>query len=182
MLAALIKHNPKQILKIFQSKPYNINIPDIWQAQNVNIGFKTPDDAYEVVSIIPFVVPKGKQTLGSASYSFNENNKVIETFNIEDIPIQVFGQISDRQFFHALALLNHITKEEALEAVKVGTIPAALKVLVDNLPEEDKFNAEILLSGATVFERNHPLTNSLGQMLGWTTEQIDQLFILGGSL
>lgn len=87
MLAALIKLNPKEILKIYSQKPININVPDKWQVQNVDVGFKTPDNLYEVVNVIPFTVPDGKQTKGNASYSFNQNGQVIETFETEDLPL-----------------------------------------------------------------------------------------------
>ena len=87
MLAALIKTNPKEILKIYLDKPINVNVPDTWQAYNVDVGFKTPDGHYEVVNVIPFTVPEGTKTIGSASYSFNLNGQVIETFETENLPI-----------------------------------------------------------------------------------------------
>lgn len=87
MLAALIQHKPKTILKIYNSKPYNINIKGLWSASNVDIGYKTPDQQYEIVPVKSFVTPEGKRPIGRASYSFNSNNEVIETFEVEDIPI-----------------------------------------------------------------------------------------------
>ena len=87
MLVALIQHKPKTILKIYNSKPYNINIKGLWSASNVDIGYKTPDQQYEIVSVKSFIVPEGKRPIGTASYSFNSNNEVIETFEVEDIPL-----------------------------------------------------------------------------------------------
>lgn len=87
MLASLIKHKPKTILKIYNSKPYNINISGLWSVHNVDIGYKTPDDEYEIVPVISFIVPEGKRPFGTASYSFNSNNEVIEIFEVEDIPL-----------------------------------------------------------------------------------------------
>lgn len=87
MLTALIKLNPKEILKIYTNKPINVNVSDTWQSYNVDVGFKTPDNLYEVVNVIPFSVPEGTKTIGSASYSFNLNGQVIETFETENLPI-----------------------------------------------------------------------------------------------
>lgn len=105
---------------------------------------------------------------------------VVRTVDPATLPPPVPPQVSDRQFFQALALNKTITEEEALAAVKTGEIPATLMALVDQLP--DKFGAEMLISGATIFERNHPLTNTLGVALGYKPEQIDDLFRQMGAL
>jgi hypothetical protein len=85
--------------------------------------------------------------------------------------------ISDRQFFQQAALAGIITQAEALAAVQTGAIPAALQSIVDAIADpQQKFAAQMILSGATTFERNHPLTQSIGLALGWTEDQIDQFF------
>lgn len=86
--------------------------------------------------------------------------------------------ISDRQFFHQAAIAGIITQDEALAAVSIGAIPAVLQTIVDGIPDtNEQFAAKMLLSGATVFDRNHPLAEAVGASLGWTVEQIDQFFI-----
>lgn len=86
--------------------------------------------------------------------------------------------ISDRQFFQQAAILGIITQAEALAAVQTGTIPPVLQSIVDGIQDaSEKFAATMLLAGATVFERNHPFTNAVGNALGWSTQQIDQFFI-----
>jgi hypothetical protein len=85
-------------------------------------------------------------------------------------------EISDRQFFHTLALDGLITEAEALTAVKTGDAPAAFEALIASLPESERFSARMLLEGATVFRRDHPLTNAFGTMYGMTSEQIDDLW------
>ena len=86
------------------------------------------------------------------------------------------NEISDRQFFHILAIDGLIAEEEALAAVKTGESPAAFNTLINSLPLADQFNARMLLEGATTFKRNHPLTNAFGAMYGMTSEQIDSLW------
>lgn len=90
--------------------------------------------------------------------------------------------ISDRQFFQQLATLGLITEAEALAAVKTGDIPAALVNLFKALPADQQFAAEMLLSGAVSFSRTHPLTVFFGLMMGWTTEELDNLWITASKL
>jgi hypothetical protein len=92
-------------------------------------------------------------------------------------------QISDRQFFQMLALTQTITQTEALDAVKVGAIPAPLQAMVDAIEDgAARFAAEMLLSGATNFRRDHPLTEQIGAAQGMTAEQIDEFFTAAAQL
>jgi len=91
-------------------------------------------------------------------------------------PAPVPETISDRQFFQQLALSGVIAKADALAAVKTGEVPVALRAFIEALPPAQQFDAEMLLSGATAFERNHPLTNAIGAAQGMTPDQVDQFF------
>ncbi len=91
-------------------------------------------------------------------------------------PLPVPATISDRQFFQQLAIAGIISNEDALAAVKTGTIPAALGALIAQMPVEAQFGAEMILSGATIFERNHPMTIAIGMGYGMTSEQVDDFF------
>ena len=77
--------------------------------------------------------------------------------------------------------LGPISEEEAL-AANAAVIPPPLLVLIDGdtdhpgLPENQRFAARMLLGGATVFERNHPMTIAIGASYGWTSEQVDGFF------
>lgn len=70
--------------------------------------------------------------------------------------------ISDRQFFQQAAIQGFISQEDALQAVKTGFIPSALQSVINNISDPtEKFNAEMLLSGATEFRKDHPLTKTI---------------------
>jgi hypothetical protein len=90
-----------------------------------------------------------------------------------DVPVV----ISDRQFFQLLKVRGIITAEEALAAVGPGIIPAAMQAFIAQLPEGDQFAAEMILTGATQFERTHPLVPVFGTLFGWTSADIDQFWI-----
>lgn len=84
--------------------------------------------------------------------------------------------VSDRQFFQALALAGTITQAEALAAVMTGTLPAGIEAAVAALPEAERFAARMLLSGATTFERGHPMVAQLGAALGYDAAALDALW------
>lgn len=97
---------------------------------------------------------------------------------IEPVP----ETISDRQFFQQLAIAGVISQEEALAAVKTGDIPAALSGFIAALDDAARFNAEMLLSGATIFARNHPLTDAIAAAQGMKPEQVDDFFRAAAAL
>jgi len=90
--------------------------------------------------------------------------------------------ISDRQFFQQLAIAGTITQAEALAAVRTGTLPPVLAGLISCMPADQQFGAEMMLSGATAFQRNNTLTNAIAALHGMTTDQIDAFFVAAGRL
>lgn len=86
------------------------------------------------------------------------------------------NEISRRQFFQQLAVQEIITKAEALAAMQTGVIPAPLQAIIDTLPEENQFEAQMLVIGADTFNRAHPLTEVVRLALGWTEEQRNNFF------
>lgn len=107
---------------------------------------------------------------------------VLELWNMEE-PIIIPQTISDRQFFQQAAIIGIITQQEALDAVSIGAIPTVLQNIVNGIQDTDQqFAAKMLLSGATVFERNHPLVDNIGLALNWTSDQIDHFFFEASKL
>lgn len=98
------------------------------------------------------------------------------TYTAPVVLLPVPAVISDRQFYQQLAVVGLITRDEALAAVKVGTVPKTLQTLVDGLPVDQQFAAEMHVAGGIEFRRNHPLTNALAGGMGWTSGQVDQLW------
>lgn len=119
---------------------------------------------------------------GATEEIANDAQELLDFLNAPPAPPKVVT-ISDRQFFQALAMFGTITQQEALDAVKVGAIPAALQVMVDAIQDaDDRFAAEMLLSGATIFRRDHPLVSSIGAAQGMTEQQIDSFFASAAQL
>lgn len=92
-------------------------------------------------------------------------------------------EISDRQFAHQLARDGRITQAEGLAFVQTGTIPAALVAVLDTITDPDqRFDAEMLLSGATVFLRLHPVTSVICAAFGMADPARDAFFTAASAL
>jgi hypothetical protein len=101
----------------------------------------------------------------------------------EPPPLHIPVVISDRQFFQQAALDGYISQEDALKAVQTGFIPSPLQAVIGQISDAtEKFNAEMLLSGATMFYRHHPLTDQIGAAFGMSADQIDEFFRVAGAL
>lgn len=98
-------------------------------------------------------------------------------------PPETFPIISDRQFFQALAMTGQITEEEALAAVKTGEIPQVMRNFVESITDpQQQFAVRMLLSGATQFERYHPLVEQFGHAFGWSDQEINDLWRMAATL
>lgn len=116
----------------------------------------------------------------------SETQTIVEADQVRivrfDPPQPVPRVISDRQFFQQLAHLNVITNDEALAAVGPGEVPAAMLAMVATLPEAEQFPARMLLTGATQFDRGHPLVAVFGAAFGWDDADLDTFWIAAAAL
>jgi hypothetical protein len=92
------------------------------------------------------------------------------------------ASISDRQFFQQLAVIGAITQQEAKDAVKTGEIPQAMQAVIDDMDEADRFAAEMIVSGAVEYRRDHNLVAVFANAMGWTSDQVDDLFRAASAL
>ncbi|TNC14935.1 hypothetical protein FF100_04995 [Methylobacterium terricola] len=98
------------------------------------------------------------------------------------VPPPALPAVSDRQFFQALAQAGTISQDEALAAVMTGVLPARIEAAVAGLPEAEQFAARMLLSGATTFDRHHPMVAQLGAALGYDDAALDALWAAAAAL
>lgn len=137
---------------------------------------------FDIFTVVDDPIPAGKVQTGSTLEKVG--NVVKRHFTTTDAPPPaVPATISDRQFAQVLAMDGLITEEEAISWVKVGTVPTQLQALVDAIPDnETKFAANMLLGGATEFNRDHPMVAQLGAGLQMTEAQIDDIWRVGAQL
>jgi hypothetical protein len=96
-------------------------------------------------------------------------------------PPLIPASISDRQFFQQLAVQGIITQADALAAI-AAVIPPALSTLINAMPADQQFNAKMIVSGATTFFRDNPLTVAIGTAYGMSSAQIDAFFTAAAAL
>ena len=62
-------------------------------------------------------------------------------------------------------------------------MPPALQAVIDNVSDdEERFDLDMAVSGATTFERSNPSTESLAAALGWSSDQMDELWTYAASI
>ena len=91
--------------------------------------------------------------------------------------IEIVRDISDRQFFQLLAIKGIITEDEALDAVGPGIIPPAMTALIEQLPENLRFDAKMKVRGATTFVYDSSVAVLIQHLYGWTDEERKQFWI-----
>ncbi|QIG75268.1 hypothetical protein EVC16_039 [Rhizobium phage RHph_Y21] len=96
--------------------------------------------------------------------------------------VEVPKQISRRQFFQVLAERSIITREEALSAVTLGTLPPAIDALLSAIVNDDiQWRARMAFSAQT-FERANWCVEFFGAMQNMSSADIDDLWRDGAKL
>lgn len=132
---------------------------------------------FDTIGPVPFTAHPTNGEFGPTIFAAaidGEYGDIAEYVALEIEPVP--DSISRRQFFQQLAVQEIITKAEALAAMQTGVIPAPLQAIIDTLPEENQFEAQMLVIGADTFNRAHPLTEVVRLALGWTEEQRNNFF------
>lgn len=136
--------------------------------------FKSIAIAHEVDAdnnIVAYLVPD--------NLDLTDYDKAVAELTAPSVP----SAISRRQFAQVLAGTGAITQDEALSFIRTGTLPKALQDAVDGLSDADqKFAAEMLLSGAATFERDHPMVAVLGKALKKSDADLDALWVAAAGL
>lgn len=63
-----------------------------------------------------------------------------------------------------------------------GVSLAQIDAILDSLPEPQKSLAKVEWEFSTEVQRGNPMVNQVGAVLGWTQDQLDDLFIFGAKL
>lgn len=83
-------------------------------------------------------------------------------------PVKIIPDVTPRQIKQALILS--------------GVSLSAIETALNTLSEPTKSLAIIEWQESNMFVRNHPLVLAVGQMLGWTSQQLDDLWLFAGTL
>lgn len=74
------------------------------------------------------------------------------------------------------ALILDVTPRQMKQALVIMGVYDSIKPALDALPEPTKTLATIEWEYSLAFQRHRPIVNQIAAMLGWTQEQVDQLW------
>jgi hypothetical protein len=95
-------------------------------------------------------------------------------------PVDVPQVVSRRQFALALFQGNKITGDEAIAMTALGTPPKSISDAINTLSDNDKIIALVNFA-ATTYERSSPMLTNLSAILGMSSTDVDNLFILAAT-
>lgn len=82
-----------------------------------------------------------------------------------------------------LITLPDVTPRQMRQALVLSGISMSMiEDALASLPEPTKSMAQIEWEYSLAFQRNRPLVAQVGQMLGWTSEQLDELWRFASTL
>lgn len=158
MIIALL--NNDQVIQTWNTStgevPVRVNLPDGTQVSPVTLGWSSGN--YSVLEVIPFEVPEGKQAIGEPSYEI-EDNKVLETYEVEDLPTYIPDRVTSRQF-------------------KLALLAAGLIDQVEAWVEQQTRAVQIAFEYSGTFVRTEPMMQAGFASLGFTEQQINDFFIM----
>lgn len=83
----------------------------------------------------------------------------------------------------AAQTIPDVTPRQIRQALVLGGISlATIDAALNSLPEPQKSLALISWNYSLAFERNQELVESVAHLLGWTSQQLDDLWLFAGTL
>lgn len=112
----------------------------------------------------------------------NLNGDVIGSLSLPD-------EATEEQWTIALTaytttpVIRDVTARQIRQAlIAYGVSMTSIETALDSLPEPQKSLAHIEWEYSNMFQRNRPLTLQVAMMLGWTSDQLDTLWLYAGTL
>jgi len=84
--------------------------------------------------------------------------------------------ISARQFYQELAVYGDITQQQALDAVRSGTLPPLIADFISSLSADQQFTAQMQFSGGIAMPRHETLVEMFFVWDQWTSAEVDDFF------
>ena len=93
MTVAFIKISPLTVLDKYSSPPAMLSVPGLGDVHGAGVGWTSPDGAYMLADLIPFVPPAGQMITGNPSYVLN-GTTVTETYATVSLPSTALAQMT----------------------------------------------------------------------------------------
>lgn len=72
--------SPLKVIEVYGKVPNAIHVNGLGEVMAADVGWKSPDQNYRLVSVVAFVPAGGRTITGNPSYSVDTNGVVTETF------------------------------------------------------------------------------------------------------
>lgn len=119
--------------------------------------------------------------LSEMSQFLNQDESFVQIENNSNVSIGY--EYSDSQFSPPSQPINTVPVPEFVGPAQIrlvlnslGITEATISGLIDELSEPEKSNARILWEYSSQFYRNNPFVIQIGAALGFSSEQIDDIF------
>lgn len=141
-------------------------VPSTWPAED--------KARFGVYPVVETPVPEGKRV---ASWSLvDDAGRPFKADVLEDIPVEpeaVPVEISRRQFYEGLVVVERITWAECLQVLRDGTLPIAVQAMLAEVPDmEIRNKAESRLIGAGSFFFSDQFVLIFAAVEGWSDDQV----------
>ena len=145
----------------------NISLPTVIDNTSIPVGATGLSEfgLYPQVTVIP-EYDAATQRLGGVEYRF-DGDKVNLVYAVEDIPESELNPVP-----------QSVTMRQARLALLDLDLLSSIDEAINAMPEPDKTKAKIEWEYAAVVERNSDWVSDLGQQLGLSDVQVDDLFRL----
>ena len=129
---------------------------------------------------------KKKILLSSISARFSyleETSPILSVITDQDLTEEESGVLTTLVTEAEIIVPFEITPRQARQALLTyGITSEAIVTAINTLSSPTKEKALIEWEYSIAFQRNNPLVGMVGQMLGWSSSQLDALWVLGGTL
>lgn len=122
-------------------------------------------------------------------YKISHNNVIIEFASLEAAQNYAnlhnidYEQIGSEEREQPTEFIPDVTPRQIRQALVLsGVTMQSIDDALNTLPEPTKSLAIAEWEYSIAFQRNRPLVDSVRQMLGWTNEQVDDLWRLAATL
>lgn len=115
----------------------------------------------------------------------NYNNEIIGQLELPDnTPEEVWQKrLEAFKVFPSTQSISDVTPRQIRQALILSGISLEqIETALDSLPEPTRSLAKIEWEYSIAFKRDRPLVIQVGQMLGWTSEQLDDLWKFANTL
>ena len=147
--------------------------PVLYEGHDPRILAVTPIASRRIAgSTVHFITLRCTETLPLPENVFAQEDDVQPQGLFMSLPLV----ISVRQFLMGMAIDDIITQEEAIAAASTGAVPSFIQTMIDALPEDQAFAAEMSWRAMYQTERYNPILIQLAGSLGYDGPTMDDKF------